>query len=158
MKRIILTLAIAGASFAAFALPPLGGAADDFNDRNCGWPIALSPAGPGNVQGPDSASRYWIMPLDTTQYRAMTIHGAYPEVRYFSFVAYDVDDNRAFTIADHLFDAQIVPDKGSANPFVSKGNGTYTVVVSPHPAVHGECHQGQHGPRLGGATHVRRGR
>jgi hypothetical protein len=73
------------------------------------------------------------MPLDTTQYRAMTIHGAYPEVRYFSIVAYDVDDNRAFSIADHLYDAQIVPDKGSANPFVSKGNGTYTVVVSRTP-------------------------
>ena len=30
MKRIILALAIAGASFAAFALPPPGGKADGF--------------------------------------------------------------------------------------------------------------------------------
>jgi hypothetical protein len=133
MKRTILAFAIIGASFAAFALPPPGANADDFNDRNCGWPIALSPAGPGNVQGPDAASRYWIMPLDTTKYRAMTLHGAFPEVRYFSIVAYDVDDNRAFSVADHLYDAQIVPDKGTANPFVSDGNGTYTVVVSRTP-------------------------
>jgi hypothetical protein len=107
--------------------------ADDFNELDCGWPIALSPVGPGNLQGPDSASRYWIMPLDMTKYQAMTIHGAYPEVRYFSIVAYDVTDDKAFSIAGHLFDAQIEPDKGSANPFVSKGTGTYTVVVSRTP-------------------------
>lgn len=135
MKRIILALALAGASLAAFALtPPV---ADDFNDLHCGWPIALSPVGPGNVQGPDSASRYWIMPFDAADYRSMTIHGRYPEARYFSIVAYDVDANRAFSIADHLYDAQIVPDKGSANPFVSKGSGTYTIVVARDPPTTG---------------------
>jgi hypothetical protein len=140
MKRIMLALTLAGASLAAFALPPPVFSAEDFNDRNCGWPIALSPVGPGNVQGPDAASRYWIMPLDTTKYQAMTIHGTYPEVRYYSIVAYDVDANsRAFSIAGHLYDAQIVPDKGSTNPFVSdhKRSGTYTVVISRTPPTSG---------------------
>jgi hypothetical protein len=137
MKRIIRALAIVGASIAAFALPPSVGNADDFNERNCGWPIELSPVGPGNVQGPDSASRYWIMPLDMTKYRAMTLHGKYPEVRYFSIVAYEVNDDNTFSVAGHLYDAQIAPDKGSANPFVSKGTGTYTVVVSNTPPTSG---------------------
>jgi len=45
-------------------------------------------------------------------------------------VTYDVDGNNVFSIADHLYDSQIAPDKGSTNPFASDGNGTYTVVVS----------------------------
>jgi hypothetical protein len=42
MRRIIPALAIAGASFAAFALSLPGGRSDDcddFNFRGCGWPL-----------------------------------------------------------------------------------------------------------------------
>lgn len=111
--------------------------ADQYNARNCGWPISLSPVGSGNVQGPDSASRYWLMPLDTQKYRTMTIRGKYPEVRYFSIVAYDVESstgNNVFSVADSIYDAKILPDGGSINPFMSDGKGTYTVVVSRSPA------------------------
>jgi hypothetical protein len=134
MKRIILALAIAGASFAAFALPPPVGHPDDYNFRGCGWPLLLSPEGPANFQGPDDAARYWIMPFDTTQYRAMTIHGAYPHLRYFAIAAYEVVDKGSaydFEVGDPLYDAEIAPDQG-ANPFVKPGgrNGTYTVEIS----------------------------
>ncbi len=134
MKRVILALAIAGASFAAFALSPPGEHADDYNSRGCGWPLLLSPEGPANFQGPDDAARYWIMPFDTTQYRAMRIQGRYPQLRYFAFAAYEVVDKGSgydFEVGDPLYDAEINPDQG-ANPFVKPGgsNGTYTVEIA----------------------------
>jgi hypothetical protein len=113
--------------------------AQDFNNRGCAWPLVLSPEGSGNIQGPDGAARYWIMPFDT-QYGTMTIKGTYPNVRFFSFTAYETIDydaknnrNNGFhLVEDHLYDVQIVPDPGSVNPFVVPGgrNGTYTVVFS----------------------------
>jgi hypothetical protein len=107
---------------------------DDYNSRGCGWPLLLSPEGPANFQGPDDAARYWIMPFDTTQYRAMTIHGQYPHLRYFAIAAYEVVDTGSgydFEVGDPLYDAEINPDQG-ANPFVRPGgsNGTYTVEIS----------------------------
>jgi hypothetical protein len=59
--------------------------AQNFNDRGCAWPLEISPEGSGNIQGPDGAARYWIMPFDTSQYTTMTIRGIYPNIRYFSF-------------------------------------------------------------------------
>jgi hypothetical protein len=111
----------------------------DFNSQNCAWPLIFSPEGSGNIQGPDGAARYWIMPFDT-QYDTMTIKGTYPNVRFFSFTAYETiaynakdNTNGGFNLVkDHLYDAQIAPDKGSVNPFVVPAgrNGTYTVVFS----------------------------
>ena len=108
--------------------------ADVYNDRNCGWPLLLSPEGPANFQGPDDAARYWIMPLDTTQHRAMKIHGTYPHLRYFAIAAYEVVDKGSgydFEVGDPLHESEIIPDQG-ANPFVKPGgsNGTYTVEIS----------------------------
>ncbi|HJV65519.1 MAG TPA: hypothetical protein VJ550_07300 [Geomonas sp.] len=107
--------------------------------RGCAWPLELSPEGSGNVQGPDSAARYWIMPFDS-QTQKMTIKGTYPNIRFFSFAAYETIDydpvkntNNGFNLVEHhLYDAQIAPDKGSSNPFVPPGgrNGTYTVTIS----------------------------
>ena len=77
------------------------------------------------------------MPFDTTQYETMTIKGTYPNIRYFSFAAYETKTGgsnsfNSFNLAGHLYDAQIAPDSGSINPFVEPGgrNGTYTVVIS----------------------------
>lgn len=109
--------------------------AEDFNYRGCAWPLELSPEGSGNVQAPDGAARYWIMPFDT-QYETMTIKATYPNIRYFSFAAYETiaydatnNTNMGFNLAEHhLYDAQIAPDPGSTNPFVPPDgrNGTYT--------------------------------
>lgn len=113
--------------------------AEDFNYRGCAWPLELSPEGSGNVQGPDGAARYWLMPFDP-QYEKMTIKGTYPNIRYFSFAAYETiaydatnNTNMGFNLAEHhLYDAQIAADPRSTNPFVPPGgrNGTYTVVIS----------------------------
>ena len=60
------------------------------NYRNCAWPIEISPEGSGNCWGQTTLARYWLMPFET-QYETMTIKGTYPNVRYFSFVAYDTN-------------------------------------------------------------------
>jgi hypothetical protein len=105
----------------------------DFNERDCGWPLSLSPEGPANFQGPDDAARYYIMPFDTTQYRAITLRGTYPRLRYFAIAAYEVvptDSGYTFKVSEglRLYDAQIVPDQG-VNPFVQPGGGTGTYTV-----------------------------
>jgi len=130
---------LAGLMSLAFLVNAPVARAWDFNSQNCAWPLIFSPEGSGNIQGPDGAARYWIMPFDT-QYDTMTIKGTYPNVRFFSFTAYETIDydavhntNNGFNLVkDHLYDAQIRPDKGSVNPFVVPGapNGTYTVVFS----------------------------
>lgn len=116
------------------------------NYRGCAWPLELSPEGSGNVQGPDGAARYWIMPFDT-QYGTMKIKGTYPNIRYFSFAAYETitgGSTNSFNLAGQrtLYDAQIAPDPGTVNPFVpppdsgrvkvsnGSANGTYTIVIS----------------------------
>lgn len=121
--------------------------AQNFNDRGCAWPLEISPEGSGNVQGPDGAARYWIMPFDTMHYPTMTIRGIYPNIRYFSFAAYETttsDSLTSFNLAEDrtLYDAQISPDPKTVNPFVpppdghhgragtGSPNGTYTVVIS----------------------------
>jgi len=110
------------------------------NVRNCAWPIELSPEGYGNATGPESLARYFLIPFDT-QYETMTIKGTYPNARYFSFVTYE--DTTPTAIVGDIYDAQIVPDPGSVNPFVRPKtkisqtrsthqpvNETYTVVIS----------------------------
>ena len=126
-------------AFLTFLTNPDVARAQNYNYRGCAWPLIISPEGSGNVQGPDGAARYWIMPFDT-QYQTMTIKGTYPNIRFFSFTAYETigfdptnNKNNGFHLADHhLYDAQIAPDPGSTNPFVTPGgrNGTYTVVIS----------------------------
>lgn len=123
----------------AFLLNPPAVRAQNFNDRGCAWPILFSPEGSGNVQGPDGAARYWIMPFDP-QYATMTIQGTYPNIRYFSIAAYETIGydaaNKTQTgfnlVVPHLYDARIAPDPGSSNPFIPPGggHGTYTVVIS----------------------------
>ena len=108
--------------------------AEAYNGRGCAWPLLLSPEGPANVQGPDDAARYWIMPFDTTLYQKMRLYGTYPNLRYFAIAAYEtVGDvsNYTFEVNEHLYDVEIVPDHGS-NPFVQPGgsNGTYIIEIS----------------------------
>jgi len=108
------------------------------NSRGCAWPIEVSPEGFGNLLAPDDLARYWIIPFDT--YDTMTIKGAYPKARYFSFTVYDTYSNKATKdAAGNLYDAQIAPDPGSNNPFVQPGarNGTYTVTIARNVASQG---------------------
>lgn len=112
----------------AFVINP--GLAHAQNERDCAWPIELSPEGFSNITGPDDLARYWVMPFD--RYDQLTIKGTYPNARYFSFTAYDTNYlNMPAGVAGSLHDAQIAPDSG-ANPFVTPGtdSGTYTVVIA----------------------------
>lgn len=110
------------------------------NVKNCAWPIELSPEGYGNATGPELLARYFIIPFDA-QSEALTIKGAYPHARYFSYVVYQ--DETPTAIVGDLYDAQIAPDSGGVNPFIQPAsdtsqtqpaqqaaNGTYTVVIS----------------------------
>ncbi len=136
MQRIILLLT----SLMALAFLTRPHVARAQNSRNCAWPIEISPEGYGNATMPENLARYFLMPFDN-QHDTMTIKGTYPNVRYFSFVAYDIYANPSNNkIPGGLYDAQIAPDPGSVNPFVrphktthprANGvNGTYTVVIS----------------------------
>jgi hypothetical protein len=143
MKAFTRIGILAGLTALAFLINPGVTRAQNFNYRGCAWPLQISPEGSGNVQGPDGAARYWIMPFDTTQYQTMTIKGTYPNIRYFSFAAYETITNSSgtsFNLAEDrtLYDAEIVPDSG-VNPFVPPGgtNGTYTAVISTTPSSSG---------------------
>ncbi len=145
MKAFQRICVLVGLMAFALLISPSVTCAQNYNYRGCAWPLELSPEGSGNAQGPDSSARYWIMPFDTTQYKTMTIRGTYPNIRYFSFSAYETTANGFDLVEQHLYDAQIAPDPGTVNPFVppqtiaanSRGNGksgsangTYTVVIS----------------------------
>jgi hypothetical protein len=68
---------------------------------------------------------------------SLRIYGEYPKVRYMSVHGYD-DQGRP---VDGLFDAQIAPDPGSANPFLNGAprnptfrNWNVTIRFTPPPA------------------------
>lgn len=73
------------------------------------------------------------MPIDP-QWESLEVTGTYPKARFFSFAVYD-DAPVATALADHLFDAETVPDPGSVNPFrpdagATAGSQTYTISVT----------------------------
>jgi hypothetical protein len=83
-------------------------------DQTCELTATRFDADTVNVLFPDSSAQYW-----TAGYRAIPgthirIDGVYPYARYTSWNVYD-PALRPFT---HKADADIVPDPGSANPFL----------------------------------------
>jgi hypothetical protein len=104
----------------------------------CAWQFEWTPFGRGNWLWADTANRWWYMPIDA-QWQKLTITGAYPKARFFSFAVYD-NAPVSTGLSDHLFDAQMVPDPGSRNPFVTPDPGsgnpsaapdqTYTITVT----------------------------
>jgi hypothetical protein len=82
----------------------------------CAWQFEWTPFGRGNWLWADTANRWWYMPVDA-QWQELRISGDYPKARFFSFAVYD-HAPIATGLADHLYDAQIAPDQGSANPFL----------------------------------------
>ena len=125
MKRFKTLCSGAAVALAALALPA-GALAQ--NAYNCAWPLNLSPKGSGNFLAPDDAARYWAMPFPKGR-TTMKIQGRYPNVRYFSFVAYSGDaSGRPIDTAGGLHDTTIAADAGG---------GAYTVRVSRDPALAG---------------------
>jgi hypothetical protein len=89
-----------------------------------------------NIGAPDSDEYDWLSPLKPSSGTKVVISGEYPAARYFSFHVY----NETGEAIDSIYDQQIEPDAGSANPFRAKprkGAGdSYHVTISftPKPA------------------------
>ncbi|MFZ2170056.1 MAG: hypothetical protein WAW61_10515 [Methylococcaceae bacterium] len=101
----------------------------------CAWQFEWTPFGLGNWLWADTANRWWYMPIDK-QWQQVTITGVYPKARFFSIAVYD-NAPVSTGLADHLYDAYVVPDQGSCNPFATGScnpsatpNSTYTVTVT----------------------------
>jgi len=125
LASAVVALAILGS--------PAKSTAQSLPTPTCAWPFEWTAYGLGNWLFPDIGNRWWYMPIDP-QWETLTISGVYPEARFFSFAVYD-DAPVSTALADHLFDAQIVPDSGSANPFdpsasSTAGSQTYTLTIS----------------------------
>lgn len=92
-----------------------------------------------NIGAPDLDAFYWLDSLSPQPGTQVQITGSYPRARYFSFHAYESQGNALTSI----YDRQINPDRGSANPFRARPRrgtgGNYTVHVQferkpSHPA------------------------
>jgi hypothetical protein len=89
-----------------------------------------------NIGAPDSDAFYWLSPITPAPGTEVLISGQYPRSRYFSFHVYD-EHGQAL---DSIYDRQIEPHAGSANPFRGRqpaGSGdAYQVTVrfEPKPA------------------------
>jgi hypothetical protein len=108
LQSLLLPLAALAAT-----LGPLGQATAPTASPSCSWPIETTGHGKTNVAFPDTDATYWLMPVDTTQTKAVLIHGQYPRSRFFSFTTY----LQAGKAVDSLVDDEIAPDAGNTNPF-----------------------------------------
>jgi hypothetical protein len=70
----------------------------------------------GNIGAPDSDAHYWLAPVAPNADTEIQITGQYPSARYFSVHLYDAE---GYALGS-LYDRQIAPEQGSANPFVAK--------------------------------------
>ncbi|MFA5924877.1 MAG: hypothetical protein WC856_26945 [Methylococcaceae bacterium] len=96
----------------------------------CAWQFEWTPFGLGNWLWADTANRWPYMPIDA-KWERLTITGVYPKARFFSFAVYD-NAPVSTGLADHLYDAQIVPDQGSGNPFATSGPGSCNPSAKHH--------------------------
>ena len=95
----------------------------------CSWPFEVTGRGLTNIATPDTNATYWVMPLDTDNWKTMLIHGKYPEARFFNFTTY----TGTGSLVDFKLDQDIGPHPGSANPFSSPTAAephNYTLTIS----------------------------
>jgi hypothetical protein len=91
LAGLLVTLAVSVSHAAAPLLPV------------CSWPFEVSGQGLTNIATPDTNATYWVMPLDTSNWKAIVIHGTYPQARFFNFNTYTATGSLIGT----LYDAQI---------------------------------------------------
>jgi Protein of unknown function (DUF1214) len=86
-----------------------------------------------NIGAPDLDAFYWLDALHPDAGATVTVTGQYPHARYFSLHVYDAQGDALGSI----YDAQIDPDPGSANPFRRsagrQAQGRYTVHIAYQP-------------------------
>lgn len=129
LRRPLLARAGLLALFAVAALFTVArpAAAQSVDPGDCAWPIKADPDRV-NVAFPDEAARYWATPFEVAPGTSMTIRGRFPDARYLSFHIYE-----GSMPLDALADVELVPDRGSPNPFLAgadrSSRGTYTIRV-----------------------------
>jgi hypothetical protein len=82
-------------------------------DSSCAWPGQLDSTA-FNVAYPDQFAHYWVTALPAVPGASLEIRGTFPWARYMSFITY----TERLEGIESLHDSQIVPDPGSANPFL----------------------------------------
>jgi hypothetical protein len=105
----------------------------------CAWPVETTPT-TANVAAPDPYATYWLTPFLAKTGYSITISGVFPTSRFISFAVYN-DSFLYFTNTVHgksvgsgLSDYQIVPDRGSRNPWRTRNAGKrrrFTVRILP---------------------------
>ena len=91
----------------------------------CAWPVVTN-ASNVNVAYPDTNATYWTTPYKVEPNTRLVVNGNYPSARFMSFNTYDSTFG-AFSVngvKGAIFDYQIMPNAGSANPW--QHNGTRT--------------------------------
>jgi hypothetical protein len=106
----------------------------------CSWP-ALSNAQELNVAYPDANATYWIQPLQMRAGASITVSGAFPGGRYFSFTTYNTDGtlySQSPNPDSEIDDAQTGAASGtnyfsSSQPAPLPPTGTYALRVVAGP-------------------------
>ena len=101
----------------------------------CAFPIIVD-QDTANIAYPDTNSTYWAMPTNFSLGDTVTISGEFAHARYMSFNSYDPSGSSVGGLRDDA----ILPDAGSANPYVdgesldaTPRNYTVTVNVTTTP-------------------------
>jgi hypothetical protein len=100
------------AGLAALALVAASSSQAATGTGSCSWGAPTNPD-TINVAYPDLDATYWSHQFVPASGEMLVIKGRYPAARYFSFHVYS---SNQLTL-DSVYDAQISPDPGSANPF-----------------------------------------
>jgi hypothetical protein len=94
----------------------------------CAWPVETTPT-TANIAAPDPYATYWLTPFLAKKGYSITIRGIFPTSRFMSFAVYN-DSFLYFTntvngksVQSGLSDYQIVPDRGSRNPWRTRNAG-----------------------------------
>lgn len=114
MRRLLAALAAAVVTVpvAASAASPSAGLSAPVAPSICSWAAKTEPD-TVNVAFPDTNAAYWSHPYVAAPGTKLIVRGTYAQARYFSFNIYQP----SAVPLDSIYDAQIRPDKGSANPF-----------------------------------------
>ncbi|MFD0392157.1 hypothetical protein ACFQ3Z_02765 [Streptomyces nogalater] len=103
----------------------------------CAWePLGYQTS---NVAYPDTNARYWLLRYTVREGLTIRLDGRFPDARYASVATYDARRS-SFTgpggTPSALTDHQLLPDRGSRNPYrePARPGGKFTVTVAEAPA------------------------
>lgn len=114
MKRITVFLITATLVFGLLSCYPSADNTPPSPNSEKLWGITYSHTNLGAY--PDLFSKYWVYAFDAVknQNSGLKLSGKYPKTRFFSFSVYN---DLKGEVIDGLYDSEILPDKGSVNPY-----------------------------------------